>query len=68
MPIMDGWDVLNEFESLSKELPKEIRIYVVTSSVDHEDYKKLKQYKTVKDYFVKPIDRFTVNEILSEVA
>ena len=53
MPIMDGWQFLDEFIHLA--LKKEISIFIMTSSIDPADIEKAKQYNVVKNYIEKPI-------------
>lgn len=55
MPYMDGWEFLEEFSSLKKNLPKEIVIYIVSSSVSSLDLDRAKKISEVSDYIVKPI-------------
>jgi len=37
MPVLDGWDFLEIFETLIKEFKKNIRVFIVSSSVDEKD-------------------------------
>ncbi|GAA4274114.1 response regulator [Aquimarina gracilis] len=53
MPILDGWQFLDEFVKVPCE--KKIIIYIVSSSVDPEDILKAKSYEFVSDYIVKPV-------------
>lgn len=53
MPILDGWQFLDEFILLP--LKKEISIFIVTSSIDPSDIEMAKKYKMVKSYIMKPI-------------
>lgn len=53
MPVMDGWQFLDEFIHLS--VKKEISIFIMTSSIDPTDIEKAKKYDVVKDYIMKPI-------------
>ncbi|SEL12832.1 Response regulator receiver domain-containing protein [Aquimarina amphilecti] len=62
MPILDGWQFLDEFIKIPCE--KEILIYVVSSSVDPEDVLKAKSYEGVSDYIVKPISVSKLKEVL----
>lgn len=55
MPIMNGWEFLDEFIKIEKQSRKKVIIYVVSSSVDARDVEKAKQYGVVSDYVVKPI-------------
>ena len=54
MPLLDGWQFLDEFILLS--LKKNISIFIVTSSIDPTDIEMAKKYKMVKSYIMKPIN------------
>ncbi|AXT51208.1 response regulator [Aquimarina sp. BL5] len=62
MPILDGWQFLDEFVKIPCE--KEILIYVVSSSVDPEDVLRAKSFDGVSDYIVKPISVAKLKEVL----
>ncbi|MBL7682756.1 MAG: response regulator [Flavipsychrobacter sp.] len=64
MPVMDGWQFLDEFIKV-KPLQKTI-IYIVTSSIDPEDIQRAKSYSEVSDYIVKPVTEKTLHNILSD--
>lgn len=68
MPVMNGWEFLEEYNKLYGNLPKPIIVYVVSSSIDSYDMNKSKEYKSVSDYIVKPITRIKYKELLEEVA
>jgi CheY-like chemotaxis protein len=55
MPVMDGWEFLEEFIPLQPKLGKKVIIYMVSSSIDKHDIEKAKQISVVSDYVVKPI-------------
>ena len=55
MPVLDGWDFLEVFESLQKDLDKAIRIFIVTSSVDEKDKLRAQVYSSVKGFISKPL-------------
>ena len=63
MPIMDGWQFLDEFTKIPCQ--KEITIYIVTSSIDPQDIEKAKNYDKISNYLVKPISTEQLQEILS---
>lgn len=65
MPVMDGWQFLDEFITIPTK--KEIVIYIVSSSIDPQDYEKAKKYKNVSNYIVKPIEINHLEEILHEL-
>ena len=55
MPIMDGWDFLEEFKEVKTGLKKEIDIYMLSSSISERDKTKAKNNPNVKGYLTKPI-------------
>lgn len=63
MPIMDGWEFLDEFsKNLSQAFPK-TKIIVLSSSVDPKDINKSKNYPMVLDFLPKPITVEMLNNI-----
>lgn len=62
MPIMDGWEFLEEFTKIKTD--KEITIFIVTSSIDPNDIEKAKTYSDVSNYIVKPVTAESLEEIL----
>jgi CheY-like chemotaxis protein len=56
MPILYGWEFLEEFKILKNRLHKEIAIYIISSSDNIVDRNRAKDFKDeIKDYFLKPI-------------
>jgi CheY-like chemotaxis protein len=64
MPVMDGWEFLDEFTQLPAL--QAITIYMVTSSIDPEDVKKAKQYEGLTNYFIKPMNVDNIKQIIEE--
>lgn len=62
MPVMDGWQFLDEFEKF--QLEKKIKLYIVSSSIDIQDHNKAKNYKTVSDFLIKPIGKKQIEQML----
>jgi CheY-like chemotaxis protein len=65
MPVMNGWQFLDAYQSLKANLAKEIQIFLVTSSMNDQDKEYSKRYNCVQDYIVKPLVREKISEILS---
>lgn len=63
MPIWDGWQFLEEFIKIP--ITQKIKIYILTSSNDEEDYKKAVMFNLQNQYLIKPLDRLQLLEILS---
>lgn len=54
MPIMDGWDFIEEFVTL-QNIPKKIALYMVSSSIDERDKARATEFNEITDYIIKPI-------------
>ena len=67
MPVMNGWEFLEEYNNVSSNLPKQIVVYMVSSSIDDNDIRKSKEYKSVSDYIVKPVDRRKFQELIGNL-
>lgn len=53
MPVLDGWQFLDEFAMVSFE--KKIVVFIVSSSIDPCDLEMAKNYPIVKGYIIKPL-------------
>ncbi|GAA3513250.1 response regulator [Aquimarina addita] len=62
MPILDGWQFLDEFVKIPCK--KKITIYIASSSVDPQDMLRAKKYSVVKNYVVKPISIDKLRKVL----
>ena len=67
MPVMNGWEFLEEYHKLYTNLPKPIVVYVVSSSVDSSDMQKSRTYNAVSDYLVKPVNRSKYQELMESL-
>lgn len=61
MPIMNGWDFLEEYDS-EYNFP----VFVITSSFNDADIQRSERYSNVKGYITKPLDQEKVQGILSQ--
>ncbi len=64
MPVMDGWQFLDEFTQIQP--PHKITIYIVTSSINPEDMERAKAYEDVVNYIVKPVSEKSLYDILED--
>ena len=62
MPIMDGWQFLDEFTQV--KVDKKITVYIVSSSIDPLDYEKSKKYSHIENYIIKPVQTDDLKTIL----
>lgn len=63
MPVMNGWEFLGHFHTLAGFFRKQPDIYVLSSTVDPEDYKKAESYSVVKQFISKPLTTELLNSI-----
>jgi two-component system chemotaxis response regulator CheY len=64
MPVMDGWQFLEEFKKLKADFNLQTPIYLVTSSNDALDINRAKAYENeIVDYFIKPINEEDICKI-----
>ena len=57
MPLMDGFQFLEEFEKLSKATLAKCKVVMLTSSINPQDLNKSKEYTYVKKYINKPLSQ-----------
>lgn len=55
MPVMDGFQFMEEFVKIKPRLQKKITIYMVSSSLDPVDIDRAQNIGAISDYIVKPI-------------
>lgn len=68
MPVMNGWEFLEEYNKLATSFPKPITVYMVSSSVNSTDMQRSRSYKSVSDYLVKPVNRNTYQELMENLS
>ncbi|NMM48752.1 response regulator [Marinigracilibium pacificum] len=57
MPLMDGFQFLDEFEKLSDDTKGQCKIVMLTSSINPQDVNKSQKYSYVKKYINKPLSQ-----------
>ena len=61
MPIMDGWEFMEELGLIKTNFNNEIVVYIVSSSIAIEDKNKSNSYENILGYLSKPIN---VNDLI----
>ncbi|UOE50496.1 response regulator [Mucilaginibacter sp. SMC90] len=67
MPIMNGWEFLDEYKRLNLDPLGKSKIYIISSSVFSNDINKARSYPLVKDFISKPLNVEKIKELF-EVA
>lgn len=65
MPIMDGFQFMEEYTKLKPKIDKKITIYMITSSIDHVDLERSKKYSEISDFITKPITAEVLHRIIN---
>jgi CheY-like chemotaxis protein len=60
MPLMDGFQFLDEFEKLTDATKKKCKIIMLTSSINPQDFSRSKKYTHVRLYLNKPLSHESI--------
>jgi CheY-like chemotaxis protein len=63
MPLMDGFQFLDQFEKLQAETKKYCKIVMLTSSINPQDLNKAKGYAHVKKFLNKPLTQDSLKNL-----
>lgn len=63
MPLMDGFQFLDEFSRLGDTSKKKCKIVMLTSSLNPQDLARSKKYSVVKKYLNKPLTSQSIAEL-----
>ena len=63
MPLMDGFQFLDEFEKLGKAVKKKSQIIMLTSSLNPQDVNRSKKYPNVKLFLNKPLTQDSIENL-----
>ena len=64
MPVMDGWQFLEEYVHLKTKLDNNIIIHIISSSDNRIDHEKAENFKDiVGNYFMKPMTSDAIKSI-----
>lgn len=67
MPLMDGFQFLDQFEKLSAETKQHCQIVMLTSSINPRDMNKAKSYGYVKKYINKPLTQEELRKLVQSM-
>jgi CheY-like chemotaxis protein len=68
MPVLDGWQFMDEFIKLSPLINKRIVVYIVSSSIDRADLNRAKGYEQISDFIVKPVTSAMFRKMVEDIA
>lgn len=67
MPVMDGWEVLEEYKVLKPRLTKSIDLYILSSTISPYDIERAKSFSVVTDLLIKPFLKEQVIQLIEKV-
>lgn len=67
MPVMNGWDFLENFMKLPPEAIEQVSVYIISSSIDPMDLERVRDYPVVNDYILKPLKSRDVQAVVESL-
>ena len=65
MPVMDGFEFLSRYDSLSEDIKSATEIFMLSSTLDATDIKKANENNYVKKLFSKPLPVLQFKEMIT---
>ena len=56
MPVMDGWEFMDELSKMATAKLNNLHIYILTSSLDPSDYSKAELSPLIQGFISKPLE------------
>ncbi|MEO5910655.1 MAG: response regulator [Pelobium sp.] len=67
MPLMNGWEFLEEFENIKDQIKKRVVINMLSSSVYNDDIVKAETFTTVNKFISKPLTVDKIQELYNSL-
>jgi len=67
MPVMNGFQFVEVFEMLPKEIQSKFVIFLFSSSINENDKNRLGNYPSIIRFYSKPISKDTVAQIIEQI-
>ena len=64
MPVMNGWQFIEQYEQLPKNKQHAVVVVMLTSSINGDDKKRAQAFKSIAKYINKPLTPTLIEEIL----
>ncbi len=66
MPVMDGWEFLEQFSQNLYDSYKNAKIILLSSSIDPNDIRKSQDFRMVLDFLPKPLTKDMLEKIITK--
>ena len=67
MPLKNGWEFMNDFEMLDATIREQFRVFMLSSSIDENDFSRASQNPNVQNYIVKPLTVEKISNLFSDL-
>lgn len=64
MPVMDGWEFLDEYKDIRESLARQTQLYIVSSSISPHEMERSNNIDAVSAFIIKPLVKERFLEIL----
>lgn len=63
MPVMNGWEFLDELVALLPKMPHTLPVFMLSSTIDQADFDKADSFEIVKGFYSKPLTKENLEDI-----
>ncbi len=68
MPVMNGFDFVEEFEKLNPDIAHGYFVYIISSSINENDLNRVNNYSSVIQFINKPLTSNNLRQIIQSLA
>ncbi len=65
MPVMNGFEFVEAFEKLHRDITSHYTIYIISSSINENDLNRVHNFKSVKQFLNKPLTSNNLSVLLN---
>jgi len=66
MPGMNGWEFLDEYHKLDKDIQSKVIVVMLTTSDNPDDEAKAKNWDFISDFITKPLTKEILEDIIEK--
>jgi CheY-like chemotaxis protein len=66
MPVMDGWDFMEEYNALDEVHKRGIMIVMLTTSMNPDDRARARAIPQISEFKIKPLNRVSLEEVIQK--
>ena len=67
MPLMSGFNFVEEFEKLSEDVRNKYKLYIYSSTINEQDKLQANNYSSVRHFFSKPLTHNALTILLKDL-